>query len=378
MSVNIDCFENIIGISRTECVCYPDQSAQYNTSESGLYLDELETLPQLNGLTNCEDGNIWQILDKSREQAILSFIADMNGELIKNFRLKRKPFKGLIGRNMWKTTHSLALNSYAGLTMYCADIVSGIVNIQKIGLLFDTSTSFDVIITDNLNNIYGTYTVTSVANTYTEFTLPMPLELPLHSEQIDNLQYYIYYQVNGFNPLNNDLSCGCGGFKPIFDLHNPYCSGSQTPNNKSFPGWANFFMVAGWKYTTLPTFYDEDFDIGTDNYMYGLTLTVDVKCKTTEVLCKDSLDFDGNPLAHGMAQMIRYKASEILITDLLRSTNLNRSTMMNAEQLIAFRNENIIRYNELKSWFIENVDIKTNDCFQCKDMIQVLKTGIFA
>ena len=87
MSVNTDCYENIIGLSRTECTCYDDDKpADFDTSESGLYLDELEPLDQLEGLDNCEKGSVWEAMEKARENAVRFFIQDTNSKLLQTYQ----------------------------------------------------------------------------------------------------------------------------------------------------------------------------------------------------------------------------------------------------------------------------------------------------
>ena len=55
-AINIDCYDYIIGLSQTECSdCYTIPS-DADVSNSGLYIDELESLRMLTSLENCEKG----------------------------------------------------------------------------------------------------------------------------------------------------------------------------------------------------------------------------------------------------------------------------------------------------------------------------------
>ena len=56
MSILINCFDDIIGITRTPCSDYNAISSTYTTSDSGLYLDELIPLSKAESLLNCKVG----------------------------------------------------------------------------------------------------------------------------------------------------------------------------------------------------------------------------------------------------------------------------------------------------------------------------------
>ena len=129
--ITLTCFENIIGLSRTTCECYENNS--YNESKSDLYLDELQglELSSLKTLEGCEDSdNIWTIMDKARNNAILGVINDITGELTKKHRGKRQQYIGAIGRKKF-TADISTTQTYLGCRWYCADIVSGNLKIKK-------------------------------------------------------------------------------------------------------------------------------------------------------------------------------------------------------------------------------------------------------
>lgn len=136
MSIPVDCFDYIIGLSRSSCNCYPDRPIDFDTSLSGLYLDEFSPLDQLKGLENCENGSVWDKMANSRENAIRFFISDMNSKLQKKYLLKRKPFKGTIGNKTF-TEDRVLVNPYNGIRVFCSDIISGYMKIKK-SILFST------------------------------------------------------------------------------------------------------------------------------------------------------------------------------------------------------------------------------------------------
>jgi len=369
MSVDISCYDNIIGLSKTQCDCF-DDPAPYNLSYSNLYLDQLEPLKKLNGLVDCENPDLWQMMFDARAEAIIEFIGHAQALLLNYHTVKRQPFYSGIGRRKWNKAMTVDTGTYYGARFYCADIVSGVLKINNIGALFNATGTVTLKVYNNLNELITTKVITTTANTYVETALN--LELPLHSKWVDNLEYFFIYEYDGtIKPLNNDISCGCGNYKFYFDTNKPYFR-SQTDQTH---GWANWLMAGS--YSGDATDFD-DLNHTTSNYLYGLTFDVDLFCETAEVLCRDSMDFRANPLAIAIAIAIRYKAGEILITKLLRSTELNREILVNRQQSEDDRNFFLRRYDESLRYVVNNVDTKANDCFDCKDFIKITKSGIFS
>lgn len=370
-----DCLKHIVGISQTTCDCWDtNKSADYNESDTGLFITDLDTLGTVDGLVNCENGNVWDILEQSREEAIKFFIADANGLLLKNYKLKRQPYTGKIGETTNKNIKSLT-NTFGGVMAYCADVLSGTVTINAIGTLFSQNGTVDVTIADNLGNIYGTYTLNTTANNYCNNSI-IPLELELHSEDIGHILYYFYYTYNVNNkPLRNQLHCNCGAFKPIWNTTKPYFNDSSIEPRYN---WAKYMMIGGFETSDLSHLSDPDKAIYGSSDLNGLTLDVSLKCKTSEVFCKDSINYETNPLANAMGFAVKFKASHIILNKLLTTQNLNRDILINREAWLDMTKKFDVEYNKYLGWVVENIYIKTNDCFECKDVIRAIKAGIFA
>jgi len=97
-----DCYEYIVGLSRTTCECYTPP-ADADESMSGLYIDELESLSAINSSINCENGaEVFAQIEKARQIAITTFQGETNALLMRNFRLRRQNFYGVIGRAIAK------------------------------------------------------------------------------------------------------------------------------------------------------------------------------------------------------------------------------------------------------------------------------------
>lgn len=372
-SPDISCWDNIIGLSRTECDCYDAITA---ISNSGLYLDELIQLRSVNELLNCEEGtDLWVKMDRARENAIRLFIGEINLELLKHYKLRREPFYGNIGRRKYTAQMNVTNNYYYGMRVYCQDIVSGIFKVKQIGTLFNKTGAITLWIYNNLNELLGTYNLNTVANQHTLNDIT-DLELPMHDGLIDNLEYYFIYQytsAGGYVPLNNEIKCSCGRFRAVFDTSKPYWFGTHSDRQYY---WTYYAMAGGFKEDDISDL--QDLTSTTDNYTWGLTLECEFKCKVQEVLCKDYFDFESNPLAVATAIAIRYKAGELLINDILTTPNINRNVLINREHLLAMQQELVGRYRENLNYIAQNLNVRSTDCFECRDVIDMTTKGIFA
>lgn len=372
MSIIIpDCYESIIGLTRSDCPCYTDIPDNAADSLSGLYLDELVGLSFIQSMTDCDNGNdLFFNMEKARDNAISTFQADTNALLLRSFKMRRNPFYGGIGRAISNNNVSLSTGNYLGVRMYCNNVKGGIIYIKSIGTLFNNTGVVSLDIYNNLGELVKQYDLTTVANTHTQNTVD--LELPLHSDYTDHLEYFFIYQLGAITPKINDIKCNCGNFKPVFNCSKPY----YNVKHDTVYGWADWLMVGGINSATIPDF--TDCGCNTNNYLYGLTFQVEIKCKVSEVLCHEQLDFEGNPLAAAMAIAIQNKAGEILGDWVLRSGNLNRFTLLNTEQFVNDLASFKATYDQMIEYIVESADITQNDCLTCKDIYEMAKRGIFA
>lgn len=369
------CFENIIGLSRTDCECFDENT--FNVSNSNIFLDELEGLElnKIKGAADCGKGSLWQLMDTARTNAIESYIGDMNAGLFQKYQLKRQAFKGAIGGSRAKGSLTIN-NTYAGLRIFCGDIVSGKLTITGINTYFTGTGVLTLYLYNNNNELLNTISVNTQANTFKHNPLAANIELELHDKYTENIEYYLFYQYDPNNkPKANTVACGCDGFKPVFNVSKPYCY--QTQTNKRY-GWANWLMCGGITFDTIDFECEESQYGNVGNYMNGLSLDVELSCDVSEVLCDDTFDFVTNPLAISTALAIRYRAGQFLIGDILSSANVNRYTMMDGSLLQKWYMEYGNKYKEQLDWAIPTIDITANDCLECRDIIKMTKRGIFA
>jgi hypothetical protein len=371
-----NCLSHIIGLSRSTCSCF-DSSKPLDavTSDSGLYLDELEglRLNMVNAINDCEAGGMWDILSKAFDNSKIALKSDLMVMLLENnLKQRREPFTGSIGSAEFKNSLSVASYSYAGARIYCANIISGVMKIKRIGLVFDAAGTFSLSVYNNYSNTpINTYTVTTTAAGLTWVTLPTTLELEMNNEYEDNPQYYILYQSSAApNPKDIKASCGCSS------KHYQYYFNTSSPVFKSYEKyrWSEYIMLAGTKGNSL----SDRKDWSTEQYLNGIMLDAEFNCITSDLICKQNLNYESNPLALAMAYAIRYRSGAYVIDNILASSQINRFTMMDRETMSGKRNNFLKEYRDRVSWIAKEMNWKANDCLMCNDFDDVLKIGIFA
>lgn len=372
--IDLSCYDKVVGLSSKDCECLDNgnRPADYNVSESGFFLDDLESLQSLQGLEEC-NSDIWAELEAARKTATANFVADTNALILREFKLSRGVFKGGIGEAKARTlvTHK---KRYLGIRAAVATVRSGQMKVNGIGVLIDQDATFPVFVYNNLNELITTVSVTAVANKHT--VTPVNFILPLYNKYSDPLEYFFIYDRQtlpvGATPRNNTVDCGCGRWKPLFSCDTPYFNGHQTGRQ----AWANWAMVGDFNGDTLIDF--DDCGCRTGNGLNGLTLDVEIGCKIQETLCSGSLDFENNPLALSMAMAIRYRAGANLLTKLLSSGTFNLFTELAADDLAGARMEYLSAYNEHVAYIVSAINVQASDCLSCRTFADMRTNGVFS
>jgi len=360
---DISCYENVIGLYNGDCQCY---NCDFGTSDSGLYLSDLLEPKFIDGLLNCDQGDsICELMEIVRDLAVRYFIADSNALLLQSNKLKRSPYYGGLGSSVYTKDLSLTSMDYAGVRIMTPLIRSGYLKIKKIGLLLNSTQAVTLYIYDRNGTLLHTLNLNSTANTLSQNTVD--ITLPLYDDYLDYMEYFIFYQVNGFQPKNNGV-IGCSSCQKTKPGWGAYYFDHKHP-------WLHWLNVGGFHSTGLPDFNS---DVSGSELMNGLTFQIETGCLVNEVFCKDQLDFDGNTLAQAMAVAIQHKAGALFIDKILNTTNLNRQVMLDREQQQKNKEAWEQTYKDMITYITQNIDIETNDCFECRDVIEMIAGGIFA
>lgn len=344
----MECLENVIKLSQTTCECFADAPEDYNVGKSDIYLDELEglTLDLVSGSRNCEQGNIWEMMAKARTNATKQFKADLLSCVGITYKSKRNNYKGLVGNVSFTQTLNYTENM-SGLAGKFSNIIGGTMIINRIGLLFSMTSTFNVSIysSDDLTTPIATYPVTSAANSLQYVTLSTPLELPLWSNQTSIITYYVVYDLIGtYKPKNNKADCGCSNKQAV-----------------AYKTWGNFYGIKGNNSSSLDSF-------NTTTEFNGLVLDVDFKCDTKRLICSDDmpLDFENDGRAMQIAYCIRFQAGYLLAQLILDSQEVNRYTLLDREALYGKRNYYKKKYEDWIAYLCENTEITNTDCLICR------------
>ena len=370
MSLDISCYDNVVGLSQTDCNCYDANTGV--ESLSGLYLDEAQglNLRAVNDMEDCTYGTLWERMQKAMNKGITYFIADTNAKLIKNYSLRKQKFKGSIGTSKYNGNLSI-LKTYAGVELFCSNVVGGVLKVKGVNTIFSATGTITLYIYDNNGTLHSTQTLNTIAGKVCTNTFASVVELPMHNDNLDNIEYFFVYEYSAANiPKSNQLSCGCGGDHYYFNAEKPDFT------SKSTSKWKSWLMATGIQKDTL-TFVDNITDMQFGNTTNGLILNIELGCNVSETICKDSLDFGGqDPFALTIAFAIQHKAAEYLANDILTSGDINRYTMLDNENLMASSVFHSDAYKESVEYVVSEAHIDLTDCLTCKETIT--KRGILS
>ena len=344
MSALPDCWNSVVGFTRTEDTCINDAyPLDYSESLSGLYIDELQGMT-LRILDNTDNSTtLWEKMTRARENAIRTFQTDLTMELTNYKEPTHKRFTGDIGGKSF--TRTITGSTYYGLRMY-SDIRGGKFILRGVSLILNSTEAVNLLIYDEYDLLY-TIPLTSVAGRphKTDFA---DIELTL------DRNYYFLISPVGL-PYANKLTCGCGGFKWCFCIDDPCYRYSRDR-------WTEWAMVAG--------VYGNDLTVREDwptvREASGMILHGNFTCNIFDALCTDDSDFVNNELDAAMAWAILYKTGEFLTNYIMDTGEVSRYTLLGTEAL----NENRMYYNKryavLMDWIAQNMDDERNDCLKCK------------
>src|SRR6185436_12115105 len=110
----------------------------------------------------------------------------------------------------------------------------------------------------------------------------------------------------------------------------------------------------------------------------GMVLDVELKCKTAELICSDErpLDFENDSYAQYLAYAVRFKAGAKGYKDVYSTDQINRQSMMNRDEIIAWAKEWDRGYADCIAYLCSIINLDRNDCLVCRDTANFGKMGI--
>lgn len=359
ISTETGCLKNVIKLSRTQCECMDPKPDDYNEGQTDIYLDELDglQLEPLSASEGCEQGDLWQMMATARANATDIFKTDLLTCLGSTLESRRHNFSGIIGDSAQNATLNLTTDK-AGLVIRPYEIQGGYFNLKRIGLLFDTTASITIKVFSNedMETEIASYTMNTAANVLQYVTLTGGLELPLWSNSVSNLEYYIVYDLTGaYSPKNNKLDCGCGRTSDV-----------------SYKNWITVHGIKG----DVGTDYDK---FTTTKEINGLILDGEFTCDSSRLICSDEYKLDFvNGRGKQIAYAIRFRAAVSLVQKILDSGEINRYTLLGREALYGKRAHFQKEYDAWIVWLCENTTVVNTDCLKCKQNSSFIKGTILA
>jgi hypothetical protein len=367
MSITNDCLDYMIGLSRTDCEC-ANLPEGFDISNSGLYISDLYDYGMFRGLATCDYGDdFWIAVSDSLEEAKLKIRKDIIEGLLKRNSV-RPAWNGAIGRVNGKLPVLSVDGQYAGVRWFCADVVGGKAIITKIGTYFSATGTVDLIIYNNKNEYIEGYTLNTIADKHVENVLPEALELPLHDDMLDNVEYFFFVLTDAGNrPRNNDVDCKCGSSKPYFNCTSPPFE-TATDRNR---GWMKWVMVGGYHGDGTEL---DDQSCTTNLVMYGLTFPeVRFYCELSDIFCEHTWDYENSTVDLTVAFALRYAACEILADKIFLSSEFSRENLVNGEILAQYKLEWHDEYLKCMAYLEQNYPADETDCIVCKEPMGLKK-----
>lgn len=352
----LECLENIVGISNTECECVladleQDEKDALIVSTSGLYADELPGAIELKTLKNIDAcRNLAAIMISSRDRAIQTMQDDLIIAISNRYSKAVKNYTGTIGRSAYAQTLSNS-RQFQGIRLIPRNHTDAHVRITRFRLIGNASVTLNVYIVrtvEGANGQGGTVVFTEEVNTsagnFATVTLPDGgIVLPLIEDGIV-YEYWVYFDkaLTAFLPKDTKLGCNC-----------PKSSNDTLDE---------YFIMQGTSFTDPSEMGSTGIE---DSYTHGILLDVELKCETQPLICRELAQSE--EIAVSLAQAAIFKTGEITIEEVMKSPEVNRYTLQAKEYNWGKRNHFRAEYASRIAFIAGAIDPNNSDCFTCKE-----------
>lgn len=379
--MSLDCLTNIVGLSNTECNCWDDgKPVGYNTSLSGLYISQPDTIPLrwTGGSSDCENGGVWKLLEQAREQAIYDLLKDYLAATQMVKTNKFIPFT-VIGDSYYKKAQRLVTSVNAAgayIEPYCIKGAKLTIRGAKIaffsGIAGPTNITINLRSSRDANTVLATATASVTANKqYFDIDFATPYEIDLNDirRDISERLYLTYTLPVGAVPVSNDseIRACCGSSKYE---KNPYLQISAS--------------VGGSQGSDEITLIDNP--ISGFSTMQGLIIKASMECDYYTWLCtlaqqpnQDVTVLDGGRLQLGMALAdgIRSKAVANLANSILMGNRINEFSMIqDPKKLYHIRGHHLKIYQAAIDNLVYYMPADVTDCLVCNKDKRIKKATI--
>jgi len=319
-----ECLKYAVGLAKNECACLdPDEGEtfeDYNRSDSGYYLDDMEIAPSLQfpkAANECR--TFWEMMKEAREQGIRDFITDFVSQSRMYTTIKMSPYDGEFVDNKKVNMVVTGINKQYLVAMYrpLRYVRGAVMEVKQIGLIM---------------NMAGVYTLNVYKSTdlYSPEVTPVPVQtdtitvvtpgvlattdlatawsLPMWEDN-QKVTYYFVYDPMGAKPYNLKFNCGCtNGTKP----------------------WESFITGKGIQTDDIARLEIDAQSHSTNSY--GIYLKGSLTCDGFDWMCRD-WNFKTDSFARVMARLIQLYSIRKLHALILNSSRINAYTLLKPEAL---------------------------------------------
>lgn len=347
-----ECLATVVGLSKATCDCpeFAGEPSGSTISLSGWYIDDLELgvpLQYFPGNEPCEQYGVWNLLVRAREDGIEDIMTLLIQALSQSKDTAVNPFMGRVGDDS-KANQWLMPNTYAAVQIKPYRYAGAKITINALSLWTDAPDDTEFAVNLYRNNDFTTpiktFPVTVKHNKANVNTIPEDERVtydmvdPLTGQEI---VYTFVWDTQGYKAWNIKDWCGCGGSKPK---------------------WGDYMEAKGGSYVQM---YQISQVSPGESYLYGLFVDVTLTCYGTEWICGET-NFTFSPWNKTLAKTLQLGMIRKLIGFMLNSHQLNRYTILNAEQLA----EKLVRINtEIENripWLAEKMPETSTDCYICR------------
>jgi hypothetical protein len=343
----LTCLESLIGLSKRDCNCpawTTGRPTNYNSSATGYFVDDnLNLVNQL--YTDCGDGNIWDILQDSRNKALLRFEQDLLRGISKFSGQKKGSFSGEIGE---LTSNGINVNAsgIVGWKIIGRGVKGSTFKIRSLKIGVNSTITTNVRILKNGVSVANINT-TLTGNVFTNVALEYNCDL----SNLYDVFHVVYDLPANVYPLNNNITCSCPG------------------------------KVYEWKglinQTTVMAQLDTDFASNANSLSGGggMVINAYVGCDPIYFICDfDKLEGFNYKLA--IAKAIQLLSEIEVINHILKQNALNFYTLVSRESLYGMRNHAEKEYEEQYISWLSQEFSKRQDCFECETTKYITKSAI--
>ena len=378
--MSLDCLNNIIGLSDTDCNCWdsskPVDFDTLNESLSGLYVSQPNTIPirWTNGAADCENGGVWDLLIQARKDAVRDLVADF---LAANSQVRKEQFLPFtkIGDPYYKRA-TLVRGDVAGAYIEPYDIRGGKIRVESVDLTFfsgivaPVDVDISIYSSLDLDTPLATATANITANKVTAtavFPTPYIIDMGEIREDLNERFYFLYEVPAGAVPVYNDTEKGCNCSRKTKYRDNPYLQVMHV-------GGAQTDAVTNVITNTLSS-----------GGMNGLVINASMECDYYTWLCElaqkpNELTSQGGQrlkLGMALADGIQAKAVANLAQSIINSGRINYYTMvLDVKPLYIAMNSNLKVYQKAIDNLVYYMPEDVTDCLVCATDKRMRKSAI--